>query len=235
MLKPKPNLSAPIAQALREAIGQGQFGIGQKLPSEATLTAQHGVSRPVVREAIAELRADGMVEARQGAGVFVIRQQPIGSALFEGIDSEKLSSILEILELRTAVEVEAASLAAQRRSPVQEDAIFSALKAFEEAAAAQVSTVESDLAFHLAIANATNNPRFSQFLNMFGRDAIPRDRLAAPGKEFIAGGYLTQIQSEHRQIAEAIAARDAAAAGTAMRAHLQGSQQRYRRMLHRPA
>lgn len=234
MLKPKPNLSAPIAQALREAIGQGQFAVGQKLPSEATLTAQHGVSRPVVREAIAELRADGIVEARQGAGVFVIRQQAIGSALFEGIDPEKLSSILEILELRTAVEVEAAILAAQRRSPAQEDAIFAALRAFEAAAAAQVSTVESDLAFHLAIATATNNPRFSQFLSMFGRDAIPRDRLAAQGQEFIADGYLGQIQSEHRQIAEAIAAHETEAAGAAMRAHLQGSQLRYRRMLHRP-
>ena len=97
----------------------GQFPPGSRLPSEAQLTEAHGVSRTVVREAIAALRADRLVEARQGAGVFVLEAEvPAPTPLFlRNIDHERVSSMIELLELRTAVEVEAAGLAALRRSP----------------------------------------------------------------------------------------------------------------------
>ena len=65
-------LAAVISQALRDAIRSGRFRPGEKLPSEAKLTAEHSVSRTVIREAIAALRADGLVDPRQGAGVFVL-------------------------------------------------------------------------------------------------------------------------------------------------------------------
>lgn len=225
------NLVLALAGTLRNAILQGEFAIGEKIPSEAELTARHGVSRTVVREAIAALRLEGLVAARQGAGVFVTANGTVASAPFRDVDPDRLSSILEILELRAAVEIEAAGLAATRRSPAQEEALFQRLAEIDACIAAGEPATDADFAFHLAVADATNNPRFRQFLEMLGGEAIPRRRLE-PGRRDPAGaGYLALLQAEHRQVADAIAASDAEAARHAMRTHLQGSQARYRRML----
>lgn len=229
----RPSLVVGLTGALRDAIAAGEIAIGEKLPSEAALTVQYGVSRTVVREAIASLRADGLVEARQGAGVFVLASEPPGSNPFQNIDFESISSIIEMLELRTAVEVEAAALAAVRRSPAQEDAIYNRLDAFEGALADGGPTGAADLAFHVAIAEASNNPRFGEFLEMLGRAAIPRNRLHKGTGEAVDPDYLAMLQDEHRQIAEAISTRDEQGARAAMRRHLQGAQQRYRQLLRR--
>lgn len=220
-----------LSGTLREAIRHGDYAVGDKLPSEAELTARHGVSRTVVREAIAALRSEGFVEARQGAGVFVTASHATGQAPFQDVDPQKLSSILEILELRTAVEVEAAGLAALRCSPAQEESIHRHLAEIDACIVNGEPTTQADLAFHLAIAEATNNPRFCEFLAMLGSDVIPRRRLQPGSAETVRQDYLALLQREHRQIADAIAARDADAARAAMRTHLQGSQARYRRML----
>ncbi|MEZ5809423.1 MAG: FadR/GntR family transcriptional regulator [Zhengella sp.] len=225
------NLVQALAATLRRSIRDGDHPVGGKLPSEAELTAQHGVSRTVVREAIAALRSEGLVDARQGAGVFVISSQPAGGAPFQDVDTGKLSSILEILELRTAVEVEAAGLAAMRCSPAQEEAVYRRLADLDACIAAGEPTTQADFGFHIAIAEATSNPRFSEFLAMLGPDLIPRRRLQTGGHETVRADYLAMLQAEHREIADAIAAHDAEAARHAMRAHLQGSQARYKRML----
>lgn len=227
----RPNLVQTLAAELARAITSGAIPIGAKLPSEAALTAEHGVSRTVVREAIAALRADGLVEARQGAGVFVIADRPATTSPFKAFDPEKLSNIIELLELRIAVEVEAAALAAARHSPAQLEAIFEALDRIDRAKAAGLSTAQADLAFHDAIAVASNNPRFGQFLTMLGQDAIPRSRLRAESQQASPPDYLDKLQSEHRRIADAIAARDESRARDAMRLHLFFSQERYRKML----
>lgn len=226
----RPNLVVRLAGDLREAIVSGRIAVGEKLPSEAALTSQYGVSRTVVREAVAALRADGLVQPRQGAGVFVIRARPDDANPFQNIDVKKISDIVELLELRTAVECEAAGLAALRRSPAQEEAIFEAFGDVERAIEAGQSAAAADLAFHLAIARAANNPRFADFLEMLGRDAIPRARLAR-GEEARGAEYLALLQAEHRRIADAIALGDEDEARAAMRAHLKGSQARYRRMM----
>jgi DNA-binding FadR family transcriptional regulator len=227
----KKNLVLTLAETLRKAILRGDYAIGDKLPSEATLTGQFDVSRTVVREAIAALRSDGLVVARQGAGVFVVADQINGSSAFEGVDPKRLSSILEVLELRIAVEVEAAGLAALRRSPAQEDAIYQRLSELDAAFACGEPTTAADLAFHLTIADATNNPKFRSFLEMLGSDAIPRGRLAKDGGDTTSSEYLALLQAEHHRVADSIAAGDARAARQAMREHLLGGQARYKRML----
>ncbi|MCL5778092.1 FadR family transcriptional regulator [Limibaculum sp. FT325] len=226
----RPNLVVRLASDLREAIVSGRIEVGEKLPSEAALTSRYGVSRTVVREAVAALRADGLVQPRQGAGVFVIRARPEDTNPFQNIDTKKISDIVELLELRTAVECEAAGLAALRRSPAQEEAIYEAFGDVERAIGAGQSAAAADLAFHLSIARAANNPRFVDFLEMLGRDAIPRARLAQ-GEAARGADYLALLQAEHRRIADAIAAGDEDGARAAMRAHLKGSQVRYRRMM----
>ncbi|MFT6772520.1 MAG: GntR family transcriptional repressor for pyruvate dehydrogenase complex [Paracoccaceae bacterium] len=235
---PAPDVAAPrlnraqaLADDLRARILGGEISIGAKLPSESALTGAHGVSRTVVREALASLRAEGLVESRQGAGVFVIADGPSGDGAFQGIDPDKISSIIEVLELRAAVEVEAAALAARRRSAAQEDAIFKACTAMEGLVAQGAPSIMGDFAFHLAVAAATNNPRFTEFLDLIGVGAIPRAGLAEGARS--PSPYLSQIAAEHRAIAVAIAGGDESAAKAAMRTHLSGSRQRYRAMLRR--
>lgn len=225
------NLVATVSKALREAILNGEMKPGDKLPSEAGLTKRFGVSRTVVREAVASLRADGLVEARHGVGVFVLNAQTANALPFQTFETARISSIIEILELRAAVEIEAAGLAAIRRSPAQEEVIFERYDDLDALIAAGKPTMAADFAFHLAIADASNNPRFREFLEMMGRNVIPRASLQEGQGERTASGYLEQIQAEHRRIAQAISARDEDAARDAVRTHLKGSLGRYRNLI----
>ncbi len=225
------SLVGVVSEDLRRRIVAGDLRVGDKLPSEAELTRHYDVSRTVVREAIATLRYDNMVEARQGAGVFVRHNQPGTGSPFPLPDLARISSIIEILELRAAVEMEAAALAAARRSPAQEEAILERHGDIDVLIRAGRPTHEADMAFHLAIADATNNPRFRDFLELLGSNAIPRAMLQPDAEAATPKDYLLRIQQEHRQIAEAISQRDEAAAREAVRVHLIGSQQRYRARL----
>ena len=228
------NLVGTVSAQLREVIVRGELKPGDKLPSEAGLTKRFGVSRTVIREAIASLRADGLVEARHGVGVFVLSNSPGVSGLsLQPFEKERISSVIEVLELRAAVETEAAGLAALRRSPAQEEAIFERYGEFGKLIAEGKPTTAADFGFHLAIAEASNNPRFREFLEVMGRDVIPRAAFEAGSGERAEAAYLKQIQDEHRRIAEAISARDEEAAREAMRRHLKGSLQRYRSMIRR--
>jgi GntR family transcriptional regulator, transcriptional repressor for pyruvate dehydrogenase complex len=223
-----------LSDTLRQAIAEGQFPPGSRLPSEAQLTTAHGVSRTVVREAIAALRSDRLVEARQGAGVFVLQStpapQPFNLSLGQ-IDLARVSSMIELLELRTAVEVESAGLAAVRRSPAQEEVILDRHYAVRACLDANQPTSEADFALHLAIADATNNPRFREFLTMVGRNVIPRAAIRGDDKDADQSGYISLLVEEHQAIVEAISDGSEEGAREAMRRHLRGSQLRYRALL----
>lgn len=227
-------LSSRLSETLRQSILAGQYAPGTKLPSEAQLGEAHGVSRTVVREAIAALRADRLVEARQGAGVFVLEppMQPASTSMsLENIDHARVSSVIEFLELRTAVEVEAAGLAALRRSPAQEEVIFEKHYAVQGCFEAGKPTSEADFALHLAIAEATNNTRFRDFLALIGKNIIPRAALRDEDRDADQAGYIKLLNDEHNAIISAISAGDEDGAREAMRRHLRGSQSRYRALL----
>ncbi len=230
--RPSGNLVVQVSGDLRQSIQSGEFKPGAKLPSEARLTEAFGVSRTVVREAIAALRADGLVEARQGAGVFVLDAPARDMSPFQDLDYQRISSVIELLELRTGVEIEAAALAALRHSAQQEETIINAHREIMACLEAGKSTAEADFALHLAIADATNNPRFSEFLKMVGSGIIPRFALQASG-EANSSAYITHLHDEHARIIAAISNRDEEGARAAMRDHLRGSQMRYRSLLRR--
>lgn len=227
----RKTLVASLRDALRQQIEAGHFRAGERLPSEAQLTREHGVSRTVVREAVAALRADGLVEPRQGSGVYVLEPEVPVPAPFSDVDMDRLSSVIELLELRTAVEVEAAGLAAQRRSPSQEEYILECLRTVALCNSAGRPSGEEDFALHLAIAEATNNPRFPEFLQMIGANSIPRRALDSQTKVPMAERYGEMINAEHDHIVTAILNGDEEGARAAMRTHLRGSQQRYRNLL----
>lgn len=218
-----------LANTLREAILSGEYKIGDKLPSSAQLTVEHGVSRTVVREAVAALQADGLVEPRQGSGIFVVEPSKVSSQPFQDIDYKKISTVLELLELRAAVEIEAAGLAAQRRSPAHEEQLLLCLRELEACAQAGRPTADADFVLHLAIADATNNHRFREFLEMMGRNIIPRAALGVENAELKSN--VERLHREHSQIIDAILDGDVERSREAMRVHLVGGRQRYRMML----
>ena len=224
----RTNLAEQVAGRLRGRLTSGELRPGDRLPTEHELGRANGVSRTVVREAIAALRADGLVVARQGSGVFVA--EPPDPGLRFGMlafDPEKLSSIIETLELRAAVESEAAALAAERCSPGELANIRERHQAMAEAVAAGGRAEAQDHDFHLAIAESTHNRLFVEFFRFLGARTIPRAQAADSQSGGINPAYLRLILDEHRRIAEAIARRDGPAAHAAMRAHLKQSQARY--------
>lgn len=234
--RPRQGLTHRVIAELREKIARGELKPGDKLPTEQALIRHFGVSRTVIREAIAGLRADGLVLPRQGVGVFVLEPEAPNAELpLLTLPTRKISDIIESLELRTAVEVEAAGLAAARCSPAQEAEIHSRLKDFEARVKAGEPTTAEDFAFHVAVAEAANNQQFKEFLAFLGRRTIPRSQLRqAVGESIDPPASDDKLYGEHCAIFEAILARDPEAARAAMRTHLAGSMERYRALI-RPA
>jgi DNA-binding FadR family transcriptional regulator len=224
-------LSRRLFEQLSDDIKSGRFAPGARLPTEAALTRAARVSRTVVREAVAALRAEGLVITRQGVGAFVSAEPQRAPFRIEPERMQTLDDILSVMELRLGVEIESAGLAAQRASKVQVRNIFNALNAIEEASATGRSAVDEDLGLHRAIAEATGNPEFARFLQFIGSHLIPR-RTVSGLPERMGGqrAYLALIQEEHRRIYQAIEQGDAKAAREAMRRHLTRSLERYRKL-----
>lgn len=226
-LTPSPSLTSRLVGQLRAEIVGGRLAVGAQLPTEAQLMKAFGVSRTVVRESVAALRAEGLVTTRQGRGAFVAAS---GAGIPFQVTPEEASSlkdILMILELRATVEVAAAGLAAERRTPRDLERIAGALADLQGQIEAGADSIEADFDFHIAVADAGGNPYFSRILHSLGAVLIPRRRIEfeTPAQR---RAYLEHVQSEHRSIEAAIAKGNAAAARKAMEKHLNGSRYRFR-------
>jgi DNA-binding FadR family transcriptional regulator len=224
------SLTHALIERLTDQIIAGELKPGAQLPTEQELIAATGVSRTVVREAVAALRAEGLVITRQGVGAFVA-QTPRRPFRIDGSALQSLHDVIEVMELRTGVEVEAAGLAAERASAADLRAIKRAYEAIEAAIGRGEAAVDEDFAFHCRIADATGNPQFVRFLDYLGRFIIPRQTIRVNiGAATERRAYLARIQTEHREIQRAIRARAVNRALTAMRAHLANSRKRYQKI-----
>jgi len=230
-LATEQKLSRQLFEQLAVEIRSGRLAPGERLPTEQALTRAARVSRTVVREAVAALRAEGLVVTRQGVGAFVAPEPQHSPFRIEPERLQSLDNILNVMELRLGVEIESAGIAAERATKAQVRAIGGALQALAHAIKSDRSAVEEDIGFHRAIAEATANPEFPRFLQFIGRHLIPR-RTVAGLPERMGGqrAYLALIQEEHQRIYDAIAARDGKAAREAMRRHLVRSLERYRKL-----
>ncbi|MGI2033260.1 FadR/GntR family transcriptional regulator [Rhizobium panacihumi] len=228
----RPKLFENVAQQLRAQILAGDYPVGEKLPTETRMTELFGVSRTVVREAVAALAADSMVEVRHGAGVFVIDNPTLKISAITADMGNRISRAVNVLEVRMGIEIESAGLAAQRRSPSQEARIQEAFFEFEALLKRGEPTGKADFAFHREIAAATNNEFYVEILDALGDRTIPCDR-SSPwySVEVLSSDYLSGLQREHLRILQAISAGDADAARDAMRAHLVAAKDRYRQRL----
>ena len=221
-------LTAELVTRLTADITSGKLAPGSRLPTEQEMIAATGVSRTVIREAVAALRADRLVVTRQGVGAFVANhvRRPFRVDFDE---RSPLREVLNVMELRTGVEIEAAGLAAERASPAQLKKITDRYNAIQAAIDRGGSAVDEDFAFHCAIAIATGNPQFTRFLEYLGSFIIPR-RSIWNGPSSSHRVQLDTFQKEHEQILQAIQAGEVSQARAAMQRHLLNSRQRYQKL-----
>ncbi len=222
-------LTGELVARLTADIVSGKLAPGAQLPTEQEMIAATGVSRTVVREAVAALKADRLVVTRQGVGAFVADHVRLPYRV-EFDETSPLREVLNVMELRTGVEVEAAGLAAERASPAQIKKIADRLAAVQTAIEKGDNAVDQDFALHCEIADATGNPQFKRFLEYLGRFVIPRrtvwSRSAPPAKR----SHLDLFQQEHQQIFAAIRDHAEAQARSAMQKHLLNSRKRYEKL-----
>lgn len=224
---PRPSgLGSALADRLLAAIRDGGLAPGDKLPTEKQLAESHKVSRAVVREAIARLKSEGYVETRQGAGAFVLARPGQTSFRLTAPNGLETGDLRHAFELRGAIEVAAAELAARRRQPADLAAIAAAFAAMEAALAEGREAAAADDAFHAAIAAATGNPliqRFSDFL----AHQFSETRQLTWSEAARQQGKAAAAQGEHQALLRAIEAGDAFAAADAARAHVAAAAARF--------
>jgi DNA-binding FadR family transcriptional regulator len=216
-------------ERLREQITSGAWPVGTRLPSEAALAAELGVGRSTVREAIRALAGTGLVESRQGAGTFVRAAGAHEGAAFE--TRLRRAAVLDVFEVRHALELQAARLAATRRDADDLARLERALRRRQaaRARARDATFVEADLAFHEAVVAAAHNPVLSELFASFTTalrealfNAVADHELrvdASPG---------------HLDLAAAIRAGDPQAATAATSAHLDATIGALQALLARP-
>jgi GntR family transcriptional repressor for pyruvate dehydrogenase complex len=218
-------LTDRVCGALIDLIGGDDFPPGSRLPSEIKMADRFGVSRTVIREAVSRLKSEGLVESRQGSGVFVRERNMDSPFRIDPNILESIHSVLQVVELRQVLEGEIAALAAERRSSEQLAAISEALKQIDADVSAGGDGVDADIAFHRSIAEATGNPHFLaliQFLFNFLRSATQTTR----GIEAKRAALTRQVKDEHQKIIEALTRQDPEAARAAARLHMDRASQR---------
>jgi DNA-binding FadR family transcriptional regulator len=226
------SLTNDLADTLRTQILKGDWDAGTKLPASKDIEKAAGVSRTVVREAVAVLKAEGFLESRQGVGVFVCERKK--NKLFS-IDEEEFNSLedaIQILELRMAVEIEMASMAAENHNITQMKGIEKALKNVNEKIRLGQNGRTEDFEFHLQIARASGNTYFTRFIEFIGSGVIPaRELILNHSDGDDQHRFYDTICHEHNAICEAIKSRDRDAAKSAMALHLGNSKDRHLKIL----
>lgn len=207
-----------------DQIVSGRLKEGDRLPTEKEICAMFGVSRPVVRDALLRLRADGLIQARQGSGTYVLRRP--ADRLKSFTSSADLAVFLRCLEVRIPIEAAATGLAAERRTKTQLSRIAQA----HERLCADFETGRispaSDLAFHASIAEATGNQFFSDVLCHIHSSVAGFMNVSLNMTRTGSRARIKQVLKEHTIIFEAIEAQKTEAAEVAMRFHLGQSRRR---------
>jgi GntR family transcriptional repressor for pyruvate dehydrogenase complex len=205
-----------IAGQLRELITSGEYKPGDRIPAERELATRLGVGRPAVREALRELKAQGLLVTGRGAQGTTVAALPAPSfaVSLSPLLGQGAERIIELMEVRSAVEIEAAGLAS-RRATLEDVHRLSILLT----APGEVLTPEDDVAFHGAIAKATHNPLIERVIQE--PVALLHDHMAAIFEAYYKEpGGAVALQRQHEAIRQAIRSGDEEQARLAMRRHL---------------
>ena len=225
--RPKPlarpaRLSEEVSNDLHKRIARNELKPGDRLPTEKALGETFGVSRAVVREAIARLKADGLIETLQGSGAYVAQSPKSINLRFWKGDGPAITELREIFELRAMVEGTVAALAARRRTKADLVIMKRHLRAMELALAKGNDGTEADDNFHIAIAAATRNSYVSKLVEFLGRHFSDSRKLAWQGTPGTSAEP-KPAQDEHQALYEAIAAGEPEAARARALEHLRGA------------
>ena len=218
------SLSDRVYEQLLSMIVQGEIGVGDKLPTEHVLSEQMQVSRPILRQALKQLREDDVIVSRQGSGSFVKRRPDEAVLDFAPVGS--IADIQRTFEFRAAVEGEAAYLAAKRRSQADIDLMTAALNELNRCVENNELGVDADEAFHFAICRASDNQYFAAARTSMNANILTGMNLTRNLSLMKPKTRMELVQQEHREIIEAIIAGDAPEARDAMRRHIDNARQR---------
>ena len=209
----RPRLYEQVVSEIEAWIAENGLEVGARLPPEQELAAKLGVSRATVSQALVAMEVVGMVSVRHGDGVVLI--EPAGSAKVVNALRRHAQQLPEIIEARDALETKLAALAAERRTESDLAAMDEALELMERDIADGGRGVEGDERFHAAVTAAGHSPLLAKLMTEIS-DLIRETRIASLAQPDRPASSLRG----HRKIADAIRARDAAAAALAMQQHV---------------
>ncbi|GAA4547012.1 FadR/GntR family transcriptional regulator [Amycolatopsis samaneae] len=199
---------------LRRLIGEGEWPVGSKLPNEIELSRMLGVGRSTAREAVRALISAGQLHSHQGSGTYVASTTPLSD-----LDRKlRRAAVIDVYEVRVALEVEAGRLAATRRTADDVSALRAALAARDRAGSPS-ALVDADIALHRAVVAASHNPVltdvFDSFLDAIRAVAANVVTLDTPRER------ADEIHQAHHDLVAAIEAGDAGAAAQATRRNVE--------------
>jgi len=215
-----------IAKQLQGLISSGEFAIGSRMPAERDLATQLGVSRPSVREALIALEVEGVIEVRTGSGIYVKSLSKRAAPMSAHANTPKDWGPLEVLSARVLVEAEVASLAATHATSADLKSIGKALRTMYKEVKQGRPPVEGDVAFHLAVAQASANSVLLDTVDRYGQ-ARSGPLFTRLGDYFESPASWAAALSEHEEVLAAIAAHDPQIARKAMQKHLKQAHKRF--------
>lgn len=217
-ITPGAYLSDQVADAMVTEIRAGRLAVGAKLPTEAALVDQFSVSRTVVREAVSRLKSLGLVDSRQGSGVYV-KEQGFSPLNFDAKSAVSKKAVIQMVEVRRALEAEVAGLAAVRRTQADIKRIRKSVVLLDQAVQAGGDGVDQDVQYHRAIADAARNPFLMGTLDYLSQFLQGATRVTR-ANEARRTDFGRQVCDEHEVILQAIEAGDALAARAAAAQHM---------------
>ncbi len=205
-----------VAHELLVLILSGRFRAGDRLPPERQLATEFGVSRPTVRQAVAVLAAHGLVEARVGAGTFVVGPPGTGRE-----PAQAAASVGNVAEARLVFEVGSVRLAARRARRTREelDLVGAIVEALEQLREQDAFPVDVDVAFHRAVLKLADNTHLEALLAPFW-GTIAATAAAAAARASWTREDTARIAAQHRAVYEALRLGDAELAAFEMERHL---------------
>lgn len=215
----RPTIADATYQSLREGIAAGRFPPGSRLPSERDLAERMGVSRPAVREAVRLLVGQGLIEVRPRRGVYVkaAGETGLGDAFSQLIGTD-FDRVMELLEVRRALETRSAFLAAQYATVKDLDELAAIYADLARDAETRATGDDADVRFHCAIAAAAGNTVLTHMMATLHGALVKAARLLA-SRLMDSEHYRSEMFAIHTRIYEAIKERKPKAAAAAMDAH----------------
>lgn len=207
-----------IYERIVAMIADGTFPVNERLPAEPRLAEMFGASRPVVRDALERLRADGLIVSRKGSGSYV-RQRP-DSSVMKMVPVGSLADVQRFFEFRAGLEAEAAELAARNWLPADKERILTALQRIEQCLREGRLGAEEDQELHDVIAIATGNQFHITARELFRPHFAIGHSVTRSLSLKRTAEQIRNVQDEHAIIVEAIFARRESEAHDAMKRHI---------------